>query len=74
MPKVLTAVICMKRQALPIVAVALAVIAGSLVWVRAQDVADRQGRRQKPCRERMQKGETLTPDEKAYLQTASRRR
>ena len=62
----------MKRQALPIVAVVLAVIAGSLVWVRAQDVViDRQ--KAEALQKRMQKGETLSPDEKAYLQSASRR-
>jgi len=61
----------MKRQALPIVAVALAVIAGSLVWVRAQDVViDRQ--KAEALQKRMQKGETLSPDEKAYIQNVSK--
>ncbi len=61
----------MKRQALPIVAVALAVIAASLVWVRAQDVViDRQ--KAEALQKRMQKGETLAPDEKAYLQAVQK--
>ena len=61
----------MKRKALPIVAVALVLLAGRLVWVQAQDVMiDRQ--KAEGLQKRMQKGETLSPDEKAYLQNVQK--
>ena len=56
----------MTRRALSIFAVALLVAAGTLVWVRAQDVViDRQ--KAEALQKRMLKGETLTPEEKATI-------
>jgi hypothetical protein len=57
----------MSRRIVPIVAVAVALVAGSLVWSRAQEVPiDRQ--QAEALQKRMQKGETLTPTEKSALQ------
>ncbi len=61
----------MRRHAFPIIAVALALIAGNLVWVRAQDgQIDRV--RAEELRKRAQKGETLTAEDKAYLDSVQR--
>jgi hypothetical protein len=61
----------MRRQPILNIAVLLAVVLGSLVWVRAQDVViDRQ--KAEALQKRMQKGDTLTQEEKAYVQSVSR--
>jgi hypothetical protein len=57
----------MRRRILPILAVALALVAGTLVWSRAQDVIIDQQKMQ-ALQKRIQKGETLSPEEKAYFQ------
>src|SRR5262249_42470720 len=57
----------MKRRAFSIAAVALALIGGGLIWVQAADetidMVKASG-----IRQRLQKGETVTPEEKAYLE------
>jgi hypothetical protein len=59
----------MKRRIVPVLAVALAVVAVSLVWSRAQDVPiDRP--RMEALKKRIQQGGTLTPEEKTYLKQA----
>jgi hypothetical protein len=61
----------MRRRIVPVVAVALAVITGSLVWSRAQDVPIDMLKFQ-ALQKRIQKGETLSPDDKAYIQNVQK--
>jgi hypothetical protein len=55
------------RRALPIAAVALALIGGGLVWVRAADETIDMVKAAS-IRQRLQKGDAVTPEEKDYLQ------
>jgi hypothetical protein len=57
----------MSQRVLPVSIVALALIGGSLIWVRAADLKiDRQ--QAEALQKRIQKGETLAPEERAALQ------
>src|SRR5262249_26380871 len=59
--------IAMPRRILSVSFVALALIGGGLIWVRAADLkVDRQ--KAEALQKRIQKGETISPEEKAALQ------
>jgi hypothetical protein len=61
----------MRRRIIPVLIVALAVVGGSLVWSRAQDVPIDMLKMQ-ALQKRIQKGETLTPEEKTYFQNVQK--